>query len=113
MKNMKLIPLFDGMKLSKKQEFAKVDDEDFEWVNKFKWYIIPDPDGNLYAFRPYKKENGRLFIIEMGYEIYWHHENKEQEPFQDDYPNTNKKVEKLFYEWMKSNNDDFLEVESW
>lgn len=41
---MKLIPLTQG-------KFAKVDDADFDWLNKWKWCAIKNACGNWYAAR--------------------------------------------------------------
>lgn len=39
---MKKIPLSQG-------KFALVDDEDFEWLTKIKWYAVKQKDGTFYA----------------------------------------------------------------
>ena len=44
---------------------ALVDDEDYEELNKFKWYA----NGKMYAERHRKNENGRDIIVSMHREI--------------------------------------------
>ena len=44
MENFKLIPLTKG-------EFAIVDEEDYEWISKNKWYLASDSKGIKYAGR--------------------------------------------------------------
>lgn len=41
---MKLIPLTQG-------KFAKVDDDDYDYLMQFKWYLFKHKDGNYYARR--------------------------------------------------------------
>lgn len=41
---MKLIPLTQG-------KFAQVDDEDYEWLNQFKWHIYESKKNKFYAAR--------------------------------------------------------------
>lgn len=58
---MKRIPLTQG-------KFALVDNEDFEWLNQFKWYALKTTYGGYVAIRninkqPYQKKyvcTGRL-----------------------------------------------------
>src|ERR1700748_219343 len=56
---MKLIPLTKGF-------FAKIDDEDFERVNKFKWHVIKGSKNVWYA-RTWngKDEKGKRIILPM------------------------------------------------
>lgn len=59
---MKLIPLTQG-------KFAKVDDLDYEWLSKHKWYAQRNAsDGLFYAARG-KRVNGRVIKIYMHRQI--------------------------------------------
>jgi len=53
---MKLIPLTQG-------KFAQVDDEDFEWLNQWKWYAAKK--GNIYCAQRNIKINGKHTAIGM------------------------------------------------
>ena len=53
---MKLIKLTRG-------QFAQVDDEDFEWLNQFKWYALKS--GNTFYARRGIKINGRWTCTSM------------------------------------------------
>lgn len=60
---MKLIPLTQG-------KFAQVDDEDYEWLMKWKWYIRTNK-WNSYASRNSKKnEFSKRITIQMHREIF-------------------------------------------
>lgn len=50
---MKLIPLTQG-------QFAKVDDDDFEWLMTYKWYAKKVKSGYFYA---YTKRNKKIFSM--------------------------------------------------
>lgn len=58
---MKKIPLTQGL-------FALVDDEDFEYLNQWKWYALKD--GNtFYAVRKSKSVNGKRDLVRMHVEV--------------------------------------------
>lgn len=57
---MKTIPLTKGY-------FCTVDDEDFEWLSKYKWFAS-GRDGNMYARRDYRRNN-KLYFVFMHREI--------------------------------------------
>ncbi len=48
---MKYIPLTQG-------KFAIVDDEDYEWLNQWKWCVSKQKNGDYYAVRRTRKEEG-------------------------------------------------------
>jgi hypothetical protein len=60
-KEMKLIQL-------RKDKFVKVDDEDFEWINKLKWYASPST-GSLFYAKRFDSNKGERIAIFMHREI--------------------------------------------
>lgn len=58
---MKKIPLTQGL-------FALVDDEDFDWLNQWKWYAQKSAN-TFYAVRNSKRVNGKREQIRMHVEI--------------------------------------------
>ena len=60
--NMKRIKLTQG-------KFAIVDDADFEWLNRFKWYAIKDRHTFYAARSPYDKNTGKQCIMQMHRQI--------------------------------------------
>jgi len=60
---MKLISLTQG-------KFAKVDDDKFESLRKYKWSLFKDKSGNYYAHRgAWDSEKGRTYSVLMHREI--------------------------------------------
>ena len=60
---MKQIPLTQG-------QFAIVDDENYKWLSKFKWYACWNKHTkSFYAVRNSKRENGKKYPIRMACEI--------------------------------------------
>jgi len=60
---MKQIPLTQG-------QFAIVDDMDYEWLSKYKWYALWCKNTqSFYALRDSKQENGKHTLILMAREI--------------------------------------------
>lgn len=43
--------------------FAQVDDDDFEYLNQFKWYAQKCGNGRFYAARHLKKEDGAKVVL--------------------------------------------------
>ena len=63
----KRIPLTQG-------KFATVDNRDYKWLMKWKWFALRDPDGNFHAVRlgkPGKKDQPCL--IHMDQEVLRRH----------------------------------------
>lgn len=58
----RMIPLSGG------KRYAIVDDEDFEWLNQFKWSVIEN-DTNCYAIRNVTLPNGRRTTLAMHKEV--------------------------------------------
>lgn len=58
---MKLIPLNHGY-------FAKVDDDDFEWLSKWRWYAVKGGK-TVYAARGIVKDDGKSSVMQMHRQI--------------------------------------------
>jgi len=56
-------------------KYALVDDEDFEQLNKYKWYACANHVGDFYAIRNSKTVNGKRHAIAMHREILGLHYN--------------------------------------
>lgn len=50
-------------------KFAIVDNDDYEWLNNFKWYPDKSPSGKVYVVRNSKNESGKHKKIRMHQEI--------------------------------------------
>lgn len=50
-------------------QVALVDDEDYDWLNQWKWCAHKDHSGNFYAVRNSTRKNGKRFIIRMHRQI--------------------------------------------
>ena len=62
-KNIKKIPLTQD-------QFAIVDNKDFEWLNQYKWFARWEPHTQgFYAVRHSKTINGKRYMISMAREI--------------------------------------------
>jgi hypothetical protein len=55
---MRLIPLTQG-------QWALVSDEDYDWLNQWKWYAHKDKKGGYYAYRRQSRKTGSLKPIHM------------------------------------------------
>ena len=62
----KQIPLTRG-------QFAIVDDEDFEWMSKFKWHCQPKSNGRLYARTGTKKVYMHRVLLNASPDVYVDH----------------------------------------
>lgn len=64
---------------------AIVDDEDFECLNKYKWYTRKDSRHTFYAARNSERVNGKSHTIRM----HWHIVGKPEKPLTVDHINKN------------------------
>ena len=50
-------------------QYAIVDDADYDWLNQWKWFAYKHRRGNFYAARMSPTKNGSRFYIRMSREI--------------------------------------------